>query len=116
MKDFELNSRGNQLDVLASQSGHQTQASELPTLNVSALRSVSRQIKQISKDEFQIVLSNNTITASSIVNKLKGSNCDIYDVVYSEDLEDEELVNVSSKPLWSVNKAGNVIQLKRVHK
>lgn len=115
MKDFDLNSRGNQLDVLAADTVHGTKAERLPSLNTSALRSVSKQIAQINPNKYQVVLSSNSVTASSIVNKLLGSNSDIYDVVYSEELdEDDDLINKSAKPLWSVSKVGNVVQISRI--
>lgn len=114
--DIDLSADSGQFDGMIesmSKTGHSSQAKSLPSLNLSPLKSVSKQIEQISSNEYKVVLGKG-ISVAAAVQKLKASNIDVYDVVYSEDLEDNDLIRISERPLWSVEKAGNVLQITRV--
>lgn len=86
---------------------------DLPSLNLAPLKSVSSHIRMLSKDHYEVKLKK-SMSASMVARKLQSSNVDIYDIEYSEDLEGNDLIHISSRPLWSVSQTGNVVQIQRV--
>lgn len=113
--DYDLRVSSQQsLDTLLSEKKDSVQCgSEIaPSLKTSGLRSVAALIKRISADEVQVSLRKN-MTAKRAASIL-ASDSNMYDVVYDEDLENSDLIQKSSNPLWNVTKSGSTLFIKRV--
>lgn len=83
------------------------------TLSTSGIKRVAKKITKVDDSNYEITLGRD-ITARQAVRMLKASDSNIYDIEYTEDLDENALINVSDKPLWSLNKSGNVLRIQRV--
>ena len=113
---IELNNSNSQFDsmiksVLSAKSEigcHTVVAS----LNTTGLKTISQFLNN-SNGVVRFKPKSNNITARKVLALVKSMNPDL-DIQYSEDLEDNDLVNISDKPLWVLDKNSNgVYQLQK---
>ena len=114
-KSIVFGSSSHALDGILDSDNSSVDSSDFRgSLNLSPLRSLSRSISKDSDSSYTVVLSNNTISSRALVNKIRASNVDIYDIEYTDDLEDNDLIKMSKNPLWGVSKSGNTLTIKRM--
>ncbi len=82
-------------------------------LATAGIKRVAKKVHQVSDKEYQITLGRD-ITARQAVRMLKASDSNIYDIQYAEDIDENDLINVTDKPLWSLTKNGNTLSIQRV--
>lgn len=74
------------------------------TLKVQGLKSISRRVSKVDESTYKVITKSKTITAARLTRTLSSMNLDNYVVEYSDDLEDNELIHMTDKPLWAVTK------------
>ena len=113
---IELNNSNGQFDSMVksvlsakSETGYHN---VVASLNTTGLKTISQFLNN-SGDVVRFKPKSNNITARKVLALVKSMNPDL-DIQYSEDLEDNDLVNISDKPLWVLDKNSNgVYQLQK---
>jgi hypothetical protein len=115
IQKFHLGSTNHLDEVLQETESRQSRAhlDIASTLSTNAIKRHAKRINKIDANNYEITLGRD-LTAKQALRMLKASESNIYDIEYGEDIDQNDLINVSTNPLWSLNKSGNVLRIQRV--
>ena len=85
----------------------------IKAMDVGQIKRLGGRVEKL-EDGVKIVFKSKAITASKVVSWLNKLTDDEVEVIYSDELEDNDLINKPDKPIWMVSSQNGAFIIKRL--